>query len=103
MKRKRLGEILEDRGDLTADSLRKLFDEQKGKTIRLGELILESGLVEKSALISALEEVSRVPYLDCSTIQCDRAALDTISASVAKKLAVLPIKTENYDAYRRDG
>jgi type IV pilus assembly protein PilB len=95
MKRKRLGEILEDRGDLTAESLRKLFEEQKGKAIRLGELILQRGLVEKSALISALEEVSRVPYLDCSTVQCETAALETISASVARNLAVLPIKTEN--------
>jgi type IV pilus assembly protein PilB len=95
MKRKRLGEILELRGNLTADSLRKLFDEQKGKSIRLGELILESGLVEKSALISALEEVSRVPYLDCSTVECHKAALETISAGVARNLAVLPIKTEN--------
>jgi len=67
MKRKRLGEILEDRGDLTADSLRKLFDEHERQDHPPGELILESGLVEKSALISALEEVSRVPYLDCST------------------------------------
>ena len=31
MKRKRLGEILEDRGELTAESLKKLFDEQKGR------------------------------------------------------------------------
>ncbi len=95
MKRKRLGEILEDRGELTAENLKKLFEEQKGKAIRLGELILESGLVDKSALISALEEVSRVPYLDCSTIKCERTALETIPASVAKNLAVLPIKTEN--------
>jgi type IV pilus assembly protein PilB len=95
MKRKRLGEILQDRGKITAESLKRLFEEQQNKAVRLGELILERALVEKSALISALEEVSRVPYLDCSSVQSEKAALETISAAVAERLAVLPIQTEN--------
>ena len=71
MKRKKLGEILQDRGQISAGDLQKLFKEQEGKVVRLGELILERGLVDKPSLVKALEEVSRVPYLDCSTIQCD--------------------------------
>ena len=70
MKRKKLGEILQDRGHISAGDLQQLFKEQEGKMVRLGELILERGLVDKPTLVKALEEVSRVPYLDCSTIQC---------------------------------
>ena len=78
MKRKRLGELLQERGKISAESLQQLFHDQKDKAIRLGELILERGLVEKSALTKALEEVSRVPYMDCTNVTCDPLALQAI-------------------------
>jgi type IV pilus assembly protein PilB len=95
MKRKRLGEILQERGKISAASLQQLFQEQHGKVIRLGELILERGLVDKASLIEALEEVSRVPYLDCSTIRCEKTALQAIPGAVAERLAILPVRMEN--------
>ncbi len=91
MKRKKLGEILQDRGQISAASLQQLFKEQEGKMVRLGELILERGLVDKALLVKALEEVSRVPYLDCSTVQCDKAFLQTIPKAMAVRLDVLPV------------
>ena len=95
MKRKRLGEVLQERGKISAAKLQQLFQEQQGKVIRLGELILERGLVDKTSLIQALEEISRVPYLDCSTIRCDRIALQAIPGAVAERLAILPIRMES--------
>src|SRR5215471_1487430 len=94
MKRKKLGEILQDRGKITAASLQKLFEEQQGKMVRLGELILERGLVDKASLVKALEEVSRVPYLDCTAVQCDTKILQLIPRAMAMRLAVLPIGME---------
>ena len=94
MKRKKLGEILQDRGQISAGDLQKLFKEQEEKMVRLGELILERGLVDKRSLVKALEEVSRVPYLDCTTIQCDPAVLQTIPKAMAVRLDILPIHME---------
>jgi type IV pilus assembly protein PilB len=94
MKRKRLGELLQERGKISAESLQKLFHEQADKAVRLGELILERGLVEKGALTKALEEVSRVPYLDCTNVTCDPLALQAIPYDVARRLAILPIRME---------
>ncbi len=91
MKRKRLGEILQDRGQISAAELQQLFKEQEGKMVRLGELILERGLVDKPSLVKALEEVSRVPYLDCTTVQCDKSVLQSIPKAMAVRLDVLPI------------
>jgi type IV pilus assembly protein PilB len=94
MKRKKLGEILQDRGHISAEDLQQLFKEQEGKIVRLGELILERGLVDKPTLVKALEEVSRVPYLDCSTIQCDDAVLQSIPKPMAVRLDILPVRLE---------
>ncbi len=94
MKRKRLGELLQERGKISAESLQQLFRDQKDKAMRLGELILERGLVEKSALTKALEEVSQVPYMDCTNVTCDPLALQAIPYDVARRLAILPIRME---------
>ena len=94
MKRKKLGEILQDRGQISAADLQQLFKEQEGKMVRLGELILERGLVDKASLVKALEEVSHVPYLDCTAIQCDPAALQSIPKSMAVRLEILPVHVD---------
>jgi type IV pilus assembly protein PilB len=62
--------------------------------VRLGELILERGLVDKPALVKALEEASRVPYLDCSTVPCELPALQSVPKSIAVRLDVLPFCME---------
>ena len=95
MKRKRLGEVLQDRGKISAASLQQLFEEQGGKVIRLGELILERGLVDKPTLIRALEDVSRIPYLDTSTVLCEKSLLKSIPKATALRLGILPIRTED--------
>ena len=95
MKRKRLGEILQERGKISAADLHKLFQEQHGTAVRLGELILDRGLVDKASLIEALVEVSRVPYLDCSTIRCEKVALEAIPGAVAERLAIACLSSPN--------
>jgi hypothetical protein len=94
MKRKRLGEVLLERGKISPAKLQHLIEEQSGKVIRLGELILERGLVEKPALASALEEVFRIPYVDCSTVQCEDMALKAVPEALATRLVALPIRME---------
>jgi type IV pilus assembly protein PilB len=94
MKRKKLGEILQDRGHISAASLQKLFIDQETKMVRLGELILESGLVDKPSLVKALEEVSLVPYVDCASIRSDLEVLQLIPESMAMRLDVLPIRMD---------
>jgi len=94
MKRKKLGEILHERGQISEVNLQKLFTEQEGKMVRLGELILERGLVEKASLIKALEDVSRVPYMDCTTVQCDAAVLQSVPKAMAVRLDALPVCME---------
>lgn len=91
MKRKKLGELLQDRGHISADNLQKLFKEQESKMVRLGELILETGMVDKPSLIKAIEDVSRVTYIDCAMVRSDMEALAFIPKSMALRLDILPI------------
>jgi hypothetical protein len=43
MKKERLGEVLRERGQISRSDLSKAIEDQQGKLIHLGELILERG------------------------------------------------------------
>ena len=94
MRRKRLGEVLHERGKISARDLEKALEEQQQKLSHLGELLLERGLVGKSDLIAALEEVSLVPYIDIATTPIDPATLQLIPREAAERLTVLPIRRD---------
>ena len=78
MPKKKLGEVLRERGHISTADLAKAIEEQQGKAIRLGELMLERGLVSRPHLIAALAEVARVPYVDCTDAPVDPAVLKRI-------------------------
>jgi len=95
MKKKKLGEVLRDSGKISSGDLQKVVMEQQGKVIHLGELMLERGLVAKEDLGAALEEVSRIPYVDCTSTIPDPGALKLLPRSMAERLCVLPLRTES--------
>ena len=92
MRKKRLGEILRERNHVSADELNKAIQDQQGKLVHLGELMLQRGIVSKPDLVSALAEVSRIPYLDCTSVRIDAAILRLIPAPMARGCCALPIE-----------
>jgi len=93
MKKKRLGEILRERNHVSVENLDKAIQDQQGKLVHLGELLLQRGAVSKSDLVSALMEASRIPYFDCSNVEVDAETLSLISATMARSCCALPLET----------
>jgi type IV pilus assembly protein PilB len=91
MKKKRLGEVLRERGHITPADLTKVIEEQQGKLIHLGELMLERGAVAKKDLGAALTEVTRIAYVDCDNVDPDPEVLKILPHAVAKRCCVLPL------------
>ncbi len=95
MKRKRLGEVLSERGHISPADLAKALREQQGKVIHLGELLLQRKLVGKGELLSALTEISGVEYVDARTLNPSPEVLRIIPVSLAKRCRVIPIRCED--------
>jgi type IV pilus assembly protein PilB len=91
MPRKKLGEVLRERGKITERQLTDLILDQQGK-VRLGELLLERGLLKKQDLIEALEDTTRVPYVDCGDAMPNLEALRLVPLEVARKHKLLPLE-----------
>ena len=103
MKKKRLGEVLRERGQISSDDLTRVIESQEqgqdrdnqGSLMHLGELLLKRKLVSKNDLTSALTEVTRVPYTDCAKLRkVDSAVLSLIPQALAKRCCALPIEME---------
>jgi type IV pilus assembly protein PilB len=93
-KRKRLGEVLRERGHISHVELSKAIEEQQGKLIHLGDLMLERGTVSKKDLASALTEVTHVPYVDCENLEIDAETLKLLPHAIAKRCCALPVHVQ---------
>jgi len=91
MPRKRLGEVLRELGKISQQSLAQAIDEQSGKAVLLGELLLKRGLVSKADLVPALEEVTRTQYLDASSVTVSHPILRLVPVEVARRHCALPL------------
>jgi type IV pilus assembly protein PilB len=94
MKKKRLGEVLYERGQISAADLKKALLDQQGRFVYLGELLLERKLVTKKELLAAITDVSGVPYQDCSAIDPLAEVLRLIPISMAKRDLCVPVRLE---------
>jgi type IV pilus assembly protein PilB len=94
VKRKKLGEVLQERGKISAPDLAKIISEQQGKVIRLGELMLQRGTINKPDLTSALEEVTNIPYCDSAKAHPSPEALGSIAEAIARRCCALPLERQ---------
>ncbi len=94
MAKKRLGEVLRERGKISTEDLNRVLVGQSGKAGRLGELLLERSLVSKRDIASALEEVNRVPYEPCPPPEIEPEVLARLPRDVAARCCALPLRGE---------
>jgi Type II secretion system (T2SS), protein E, N-terminal domain len=67
---------------------------EESSFIWVGEVLLQRGTVSKQDLVSALSEVTTLPYIDCMAVQVSAETLKTIHADMARRRDVLPIKLQ---------
>ncbi len=94
MKKKRIGERLVERGKLSAADLESVLKEQRGKTILLGELLLDRGLVTKKDLSGTLTEIFQVECVDVKTAEIDPGAAKLIPQRIAEQYKALPLRRD---------
>lgn len=91
----RLGDLLVQEGLLTKESLAKALQEQAGTPgQRLGLTIVKMGLVPETAVVRMLARQFRMPAVDLSRFEVDTRLLKLIPAELASKHTVLPLKRD---------
>ena len=91
---KRLGELLLEHGLLTAEQLETALAEQRRQRRPLGQVLLAQGMVDEKALAGVLSLHFNVPQIDFSRARIEKDALALIPESYAREHTILPIRLE---------
>ena len=92
---KRLGDLLIERGVLEYEDLQRAIDEQKRTGQMLGSVLVRLALVEESVLLDCLHKQLGLPLVDLDATVPDEQALATVREDMAKKYLAIPIEVES--------
>lgn len=92
----RIGDLLIQAGLISREDVEKaLHAQSEGKKKRVGELLIEKGLITEEQLLIALSAKFRMPVIDLKTMTPSQNALDCLTGSMVRQLKVLPLSLEN--------
>ena len=90
----RLGDLLVQEGLITRDQLQQALQEQRSSGMRLGYTLVKLGLVQELEVTKMLARQYRVPAVDLGRFEVDEKIVKLIPSDVAVKHSVLPLKRE---------
>ncbi|MDD4889494.1 MAG: type II secretion system ATPase GspE [Phycisphaerae bacterium] len=90
-----IGELLIERGIITAEQLSEAEAVQRRQGSRLDRVLLEMGYVDETTLLRALGEQLSIPFVDLSAEQIDMAVLRSMPAKLVHRRGLLPLSKTN--------
>src|SRR2546427_11536143 len=86
----RLGDLLQRRGDLTAEQLAHALEQQREQGGALSTHLVRLGFVSEEKLLSYLEREYRLPVVDPLSLDIPREVLDVIPPALILKHHLIP-------------
>lgn len=93
--RKKLGEILLEKGLISEEQLKEVLLEQQKTGISLGQILIERGLITPNILGEILSAQLGIEYKKVSEIYISPDSINLIPENIIKDKKVFPIKKEN--------
>jgi type IV pilus assembly protein PilB len=90
----RLGDLLVQEGLITREQLQQALEQQQGSGMRLGYTLVKAGMVQEIEITKMLARQYRVPAVDLSRFEVDEKIIKLIPNEVALRHTVLPLKRE---------
>ena len=88
----RLGDALVNDGLINEEQLKKALELQKGSGKKLGETLVDAGMVTEENIAGVLSRQLGYASIDLQNITVDKAVLDLVTPSILKKNRVIPIE-----------
>ncbi len=90
-KKIRLGEMLVDQGLLAREQLEKALSEQKKSGLKLGQYLISSNICHEEDIVQLLSRQLRIPRYDFDKYPLDMNLVNIIPADTARKHGIVPL------------
>ncbi|MBM7581263.1 type IV pilus assembly protein PilB [Caldicoprobacter guelmensis] len=98
-RKKRLGELLVEKGIITKEQLKDALALQKSTGKKLGEILISQNLISESQMAEVLQEQLGIPFVDLNKVTLDPKLTEYVPFMLAKRHSLIPIKLENGKLY----
>ena len=99
MGKKRLGEFLVESGLLSEEDLTRALSEQRSKRGKLGDVIVALGLATESEIAQALAIQLGIPLIDLQNTPVEPQAIELIGEKVARKHLIVPVAIDQKELH----
>lgn len=89
--RKKLGELLIDLGLMSESNLRVVLEKQQSSKKRLGEILVEDKYLTEKEFLEVLEFQLGVPHIDLDRFSIEADAPKLISENLARRYNIIPV------------
>ncbi|MCK5880118.1 MAG: Flp pilus assembly complex ATPase component TadA, partial [Holophagae bacterium] len=89
--RKRLGEMLIEAGLITNDQVEKALEYSRKNAIRLGKALIRMNIIEEDDIIKTISQQLNIPYVDVGNILFDPETVTLVPEVFAKKNKLIPL------------
>jgi Type II secretion system (T2SS), protein E, N-terminal domain len=98
--RKKLGEYLLEAGLINETQLKEALRRQRQLREPLGQILARTGIVSEADICRVLHQQLGLPIVDLQSIAIDEHAIGAIREELAKKYTAIPIEIENRSTIR---
>lgn len=96
MARKRLGQLLMERGLIDVDQLNSALSYHRQWGLRLGAALVAKGFIAEGTLTRVLAESLQIPMVDLAKVVVDKNALALLKSTICDQNQVFPIAVKSH-------
>lgn len=91
MLRRRIGDILLEKGLITSAQLADALKEQEKTGRKIGQLLVEKGVITEDQLIEAVSERLQIPKISLASLVIDPMVVGMVPVEMARRYSLMPI------------
>jgi hypothetical protein len=96
MARKRLGQLLLERGLIDVEQLNSALAYHRQWNVRLGSALVAKGFIAEGTLTRTLAESLQIPMVDLSKVDVDKKATGLVKRTVCEQYEIFPIAVKEH-------